>query len=155
MESSVLVGTAIKSTETSNWDETRTECVNFNPYLRCTYTCIYMALPRNIKEKMSTGYRVVCIRGHQNLWCHVKKEPMRTEFKWDSLDLIGHFSWILWLWTNGKSTIQKITRWPSDSTFLTDNIMWKTSNHILVNKKKTLAANYWLIFTWDSHRIIY
>ena len=29
---SVLVGTTIKSTETSSWDETRSECMHFNPY---------------------------------------------------------------------------------------------------------------------------
>ena len=34
---SVLVGTAIKSTETSSWDETKTKCLHFNPYTLAGY----------------------------------------------------------------------------------------------------------------------
>ena len=35
---SVLVGTAIESTETSSWDETQTECMHFNPYFSRVYS---------------------------------------------------------------------------------------------------------------------
>jgi len=34
---STLVVTAIKSTETSSWDETRTECMHFDPYSLAVY----------------------------------------------------------------------------------------------------------------------
>ena len=36
MKFSALVGTTIKSTETSNWDKTQTECMHFNPYFSFT-----------------------------------------------------------------------------------------------------------------------
>ena len=32
MEFSVVVGTTIKCTQTSSWDETQSECMHFNPY---------------------------------------------------------------------------------------------------------------------------
>ena len=40
LETSVLVGTAIKknNTETSSWDETRSEFMHFNPYFSWVYS---------------------------------------------------------------------------------------------------------------------
>ena len=58
---SVLVGTAIKSTETSSWDETRTECMHFNPCFSCTIYPAKVGIKMRVKSVCVSSQLLVSV----------------------------------------------------------------------------------------------